>query len=43
MYWGKRGKPVLQIEAAFFYYKLGQTLSQIGAASLLKIGTAITN
>ena len=43
MYWGKRGKPVLQIGAAFFYYKLGQTLLQIGAASLLKIGTGITN
>ena len=24
-----------------FYYKLGQTLSQIGAASLLKIGASV--
>ena len=34
---------VLQIGAALFYYKLGQTLLQIGAASLLQIGAAITN
>ena len=26
-----------------FYYKLGQTLLQIGTASLLQIGAAITN
>ena len=32
-----RGKLVLQIGAALFYYKLGQTLLQIKAASLLKI------
>ena len=35
------GKLELQIGAAFFYYKLGQRLLQIGAASLLKIGAAI--
>ena len=35
------GKLVLQIGAALFYYKLGQTLLQIGAASLLQIGAAI--
>ena len=35
---------MLQIEAASFYYKLGQTLLQIGAASSLQIGTsAVTN
>ena len=34
------GKLVLQIGAAFFYYKLGQTLLQIGAASLLQIGAS---
>ena len=28
---------MLQIEAALVYYKLGQTLLQIGAASLLQI------
>ena len=28
---------MLQIGAALFYYKLGQTLLQIGAASLLQI------
>ena len=27
--------------AAFFYYKLRQTLLQIGAASLLQIGTSV--
>ena len=32
------GKLVLQIGAALFYCKLGQTFLQIGAASLLKIG-----
>ena len=30
-----------QIGAALFYYKLGQTLSQIGAASLLQIGASV--
>ena len=35
---------VLQIGAALFYYKLEQTLLQIGAPSLLQIGTsAVTN
>ena len=41
---------MLQIRAVSFYYKLGETLLQIGAASLLQIGaivlqigTAITN
>ena len=41
---------MLQIGAALFYYKLGRTLLQIGADSLLQmrqvllqIGTAITN
>ena len=33
---------MLKIAAALFYYKLGQML-QIGAASLLQIGAAITN
>ena len=38
------GKLVLQIGAALFYYKLGQTLLQIGAASLLQIrASAVTN
>ena len=37
------GQLVLQIGTALFYYKLGQTLLQIGAASLLQIGAAITN
>ena len=36
-YWGKL---VLQVGAAPFYYKLGQTLLQIGAASLLQIGAS---
>ena len=36
-YWGKL---VLQVGAAIFYYKLGQTLLQIGAASLLQIGAS---
>ena len=35
---------MLQIGAALFYYKLGQTLLQIGAASLLKIrASVVTN
>ena len=35
---------MLQIGAALFYYKLGQTLLQIGVASLLQIrATVITN
>ena len=34
----------IQIGAALFYYKLGQTLLQIGAASLLQIGASfVTN
>ena len=33
---------MLQIGAALFYYILGQTLLQIGAASLLQIGTSVT-
>ena len=34
---------MLQIEAALVYYKLGQTLLQIGAASLLQIrASAVT-
>ena len=32
---------MLQIVAALFYYKLGQTLLQIGAASLLQIGASV--
>ena len=32
---------MLQIEAALFYYKLGQALLQIGTASLLQIGTSV--
>ena len=32
---------MLQIGAALFYYKLGQTLLQIGAASLLQIGASV--
>ena len=36
------GKLVLQIEAALFYYKLGQTL-QIEVPPLVQIGAAITN
>ena len=35
------GKPVLQIGAALFYYKLGKTLLQIGAASLLQIRASV--
>ena len=35
---------MLQIGAALFYYKLGQTLLQIGAAFLLQVGaSAVTN
>ena len=32
---------MLQIGAALLYYKLGQTLLQIGAASLLQIGASV--
>ena len=32
---------MLQIGAALFYYKLGQTLLQIGVASLLQIGASV--
>ena len=32
---------MLQIGAVLFYYKLGQTLLQIGAASLLQIGESV--
>ena len=32
---------MLQIAAALFYYKLEQTLLQIGAASLLQIGASV--
>ena len=32
---------MLQIGAALFYYKLGQTSLQIGAASLLQIGASV--
>ena len=35
---------MLQIRAALYYYKLGQTLLQIGAASLLQIrASVVTN
>ena len=34
---------MLQIGAALFYYKLGQTLLQIGAASLLPIGASVVS
>ena len=34
---------MLPVEAISFYYKLGQTLFQIGAPLLLQIGAAITN
>ena len=38
------GNLVLQIRAALFYYKLGQTLLQIETASLLQIGAIfVTN
>ena len=36
-------KRAWQIGVALFYYKLRQTLLQIGTASLLQIGAAITN
>ena len=40
----KWGKFMLQIEEALFYYKLGQTLLQIGAASLLQTrASVVTN
>ena len=40
----KWGNLVLQTEAALFYYKLGQTLLQIGAASLFQIrASVVTN
>ena len=32
---------MLQIDAALFYCKLGQTLLQIGAASLLQNGASV--
>ena len=32
---------MLQIGPALFYYKLGQKLLQIGAASLLQIGASV--
>ena len=32
---------MLQIREALFYYKLGQTLLQIGAASLLQIRASV--
>ena len=32
---------MLQIEAALFCYKLGQTLLQIGTALLLQIGASV--
>ena len=35
------GKLLLKIGAALFYYKLGQTLLQIGAASLLQIRACV--
>ena len=34
-------KLVLQIGAALFYYKLGQTLLQFGTASLLQIRASV--
>ena len=34
---------MLHIGAVLFYYKIGKTLSQIGAASLLQNSAAITN
>ena len=38
------GKLALQIGAALFHYKLGQTLLQIGTASLLQIrASVVTN
>ena len=41
MHYKLGAKLVLQIGAAIFYYKLGQTLLQIGAASLLQIGASV--
>ena len=35
------GKLVLQIGVTLFYYKLGQTLLQIGAASLLQTEASV--
>ena len=35
------GKCLLQVRAALFYYKLDQTLLQIGAALLLQIGASV--
>ena len=35
------GKLVLQIGAALFHHKLGQTLLQIGATSLLQTGASV--
>ena len=32
---------MLKIGAALFYYRLGQTLLQIGEASLLQIGASV--
>ena len=32
---------MLQIRTALFYYKLGQTLLQIGVVSLLQIGASV--
>ena len=32
---------MLQIGAALFYHKLGQTLLQIGTATLLRIGASV--
>ena len=44
MYITNWGKLVLQIGASLFYYKLGQTLLQIRAASLLQIrANVVTN
>ena len=37
----KFGQPCVTNWAAFFYYKLGLTLLQIGAASLLQIGASV--
>ena len=43
MYYKYVYKLVWQIGAALLYYKLGQTLLQIGTVLLLQIGAAITN
>ena len=37
----KLGQACVTNLAALFYYKLGQALLQIGAASLLQIGTSV--